>query len=92
MLDRTVLVLVEIPIKISGGQYYQEPITIYRRSIEKYGEMLRKCNFGVTWETYDGKTQELTDSRIIPYIDLEDRFANMELLRHDRIVLMSFAI
>lgn len=83
---------VVLPVKINGGQYYPEPITIYNRSKEEYGKLLRECGFGVPWEAYNAETNEVLDSTVIPYLDMFDYFSSAQLIHRDRTLLMSFAI
>lgn len=83
---------VKLPVKIGKGEYYPEPLTIYHRSLERYGELLQASDFGVRWNTHDGITGERTHSQIIPYLDMFDYLANGALQDRKRILLMSFAL
>jgi SAM-dependent methyltransferase len=83
---------VRIPVRINSGKYYPEQLTIYNRSLEDYAKLLRVCNFGVRWESYDEKTKEKIGSQILPYLDMEDYVANIKLMQHNRHLLMSFAL
>lgn len=84
---------VEIPIKINGGEYYPEPITVYQRSIDDYGRMLTKSGFGVNRESYDGKSKKLIGKNRTPFVELNElQISHMELLTRDRVLLMSFSL
>lgn len=84
--------IVTLPVKIKDGSYYPEPITIYNRSLEDYGNLLMESDFGVPWEQRSGETGELISSTIIPYLDMDDYTPSMELMERNRSLLMSFAI
>ncbi len=83
---------VKLPVKINSGKYYPKPLTIYRRSIDEYENLLKACNFGVRWDTHDGITGERTHSQILPSLDMFDYVANRALQDRKRILLMSFAL
>ncbi|MBP9782051.1 class I SAM-dependent methyltransferase [Candidatus Woesebacteria bacterium] len=83
---------VELPVKIRGGEYYPESITIYNRSEEDYGDLLMECGLGVPWEKYDGETNELMYSTKISHIDMFDYISSAELIQRDRELMMSFAV
>lgn len=84
---------ITIPVKIRGGEYYPEPLTLYNRTIDDYGGILRSQGYGVPLDTYSGETREKISSKIIPYWIIDDYFAGAELsLVKDRELLISFAL
>lgn len=84
---------VQIPFKIELGEYHPEPITVYNRTIDDYGRILRSCGYGVRWNSHDSKSEKLVSSRIIPFVGINElNTAHLELLNRDRELLMSFAL
>ncbi|MBU1071410.1 class I SAM-dependent methyltransferase [Patescibacteria group bacterium] len=83
---------VEIPVKIRGGEYYSNPLTIYNRTLDDYGDMLRATGFGVRLNSYDTETKKLYNSQILPYWNLDDFMMNIKLVYRQRELLMSFAL
>ena len=83
---------VELPVKIRGGKYWPEPITIYNRSLDEYGEMLKSQGYGVKLDSYWQETGEKYDSQVLPYWSLFDYFVNYELIHRNRELLMSFTL
>lgn len=84
---------ISIPYKIRNGEYYPEPLTIYNRKLEDYGEMLISEGYGVRISIYSEETNEKIGSIFKPYHILEDYIANVELwLIRNRELLMSFAL
>jgi SAM-dependent methyltransferase len=84
--------LVEIPVRISGGDYYQNPLRIYRRTIETYGEMLRQTGYGVWFHRLSQDLKEIEDTVLLPFWELDDHTPNLELMGHLRTLLMSFSL
>lgn len=82
---------VTVPVKISGGEYYPEPLTFYNRTVEEYGTFLLNSGFCVRVNSFNTETEELIGSQTIPYWDLDDYTSRMLLESGGRRMLMSFA-
>lgn len=82
---------IKIPVKIRKGEYYPEPITVYYRTIEQYGQMLSENGFGVPIKRYSEDGQ-LLDSFTQPYWQPDDNFMNYSLMKRQRSLLLSLSL
>jgi SAM-dependent methyltransferase len=83
--------LIELPVRISDGSYYPEPITIYNRSEDDYEMFLKEAGFGYKWETYDTKTNKLIKTEDHTYLDMNDYFISDQVYQRNRLLMMSFS-
>lgn len=82
---------VQLPVRITSGDYYPEPITVYNRSPETYENLLMSSGFGVDWESYDGESGKLMNTEHLPYIDMNDYFCSDVLFNRNRLLMVSFS-
>jgi SAM-dependent methyltransferase len=78
---------VELPVKVRGGQYYPQPLTIFNRKPEDYGYLLESAHFGLCFFGED-----ISKSQYIPYWEPRDFLHNYELFKRTRSLLLSFVI
>lgn len=83
---------VNLPVKIRGGSYYPEPLTIYNRTTKDYEKLLKTARFGFKWNGYDLETGELISSENLTYLDMNDYFISQELYARNRLLMMSFSL
>lgn len=81
---------VALPIKITGGTYYAESVTIFNRTKKDYGQMLTENNFGVAVEVQN-ETGEISKP-IYPYLEPADYFKNYVLAKRERPILISLSL
>lgn len=82
--------LVELPFKIHGGEYYPEPITIYNRTPEDYGNMLLQTGFGVDEGEYTMDGEHVSTVRY-PYYNPWDYLCTYKLKHRERLTMLTFA-
>lgn len=81
---------VEIPMRIRGGDFYDNPLTVYQRGIEDYGKLLAESDFGFLWNSHDERTGNMESSVRLSYFDMSFRGGPLLLEDHARSTLLSF--
>lgn len=81
---------VELPIKITGGNYWPSPITIYNRAETDYAKLLVNAGFGFPWVECDESTGDEIGREHLPYTDMNDYSASQLVYEHHRVLMMSF--
>jgi SAM-dependent methyltransferase len=80
---------VTIPVKIAGGDYYPEPITVYNRTLDDYAHLFKESGFGLYVHTYDDKMEPI-DTEEIPFWTISDYTAHFENIHRLRWSLLTF--
>lgn len=82
---------VELPMRLTGGNYYPEPLVVYQRFRTDYEKLLTEGGFSVPMNRHDAETEQVIDSTTLPFIELFDHTSGIILAEHNRRLIMSFA-
>lgn len=80
---------VELQFGINGQPTYQEPITVYNRSLSDYARLLLQSGFEIDMNVLDPKTMTPTSTIKTAYWEWSDHTTGHDLSTHDRHILMT---
>lgn len=83
---------IELPVRITDGEYYPNPLVIYNRTMEEYGKILLEAGYGIYKNHHNSENPDSLKSELLPFWHYYDYSNNAELSSRDRRSLLTFSI
>ena len=82
---------IDLAVGIRGEKEYDEPITIYNRSLNDYDALLIEAGYGVGVMTPTPQNPSLVSDRVVGFYEPRDRALGYDLSSRDRHLLLTIA-
>ena len=80
---------VDLAVSIHGHEVYEDPITVYNRTLKDYGNLLNQTGYGMDMFVSSPDTPNDRTVIPIPYWEFSDHYAGANLRLRDRRILLT---